>query len=168
MMRRLLFILLLISTSYTIKAQTFFMGTEYGFMLGGSQYFGDLNDNYGFKTVNPAAGFFTRIHVNPFIAVRLGANYTRVSYDDKLSGNEFNRKRNLNFQSDIIEAAIFTEFNFFRFATGELNSRFTPYLVGGFGMFYYNPTTKFNGRRYNLKDMGTETVGTAISTFAFP
>lgn len=156
-MRKLVFIwisLLLVSAG--TKAQTFYTGTEYGISLGGSQYFGDLNDRYGFQTINPAVGGFTRIHINPFIATRIGVDLTRVSYDDKLSSNVFNQKRNLNFTSNIIEGHILAEFNFFRFMTGEQNSRWTPYLVGGIGFFYYNPTTTLNGRRYDLIDLGTE------------
>lgn len=138
------------------NAQSFFEPVEYGASLGGSQYFGDLNEHYGFQTVTPAGGVFTRILLNPFIAVRFGANVTRVSYNDQFSKNTFNKTRNLNFTSNIAEVGIFTEFNFFRFTTGEDNARFTPYLVGGFTMFYYNPYTTYNGQRYNLKDVGTE------------
>ncbi len=156
-MRRLLLITIIILGIYTnTQAQTFYRSTEYGFSAGGSHYFGDLNDNYGLKRIHPAGGIFTRIHVNPFIAVRIGANYTKVGYDDKLSSNEFQRTRNLNFKSDIIEGAIFTEFNFFRFYTGEKKSRFTPYLVGGIGFFYYNPYTELFGQRYYLRKLGTE------------
>lgn len=156
-MRRLLFIFIItLFTAVGARAQSFYQSTEYGFSLGGSQYFGDLNDNYGFQTIYPAGGVFTRIHMNPFIAVRIEANYTKVSYDDKLSSNIFNKTRNLNFKSDIIEAALLTEFNFFRFYTGEDKSRFTPYLVGGVGIFYYNPYTQYEGRRYYLRKLGTE------------
>lgn len=147
---------MLFALANNVKAQTFYTGTEYGVTLGGSQYFGDLNDRYGFQTVNPALGAFTRIHMNPFISARIGANFTRLSYDDKLSNNVFNNTRNLNFTSNIIEAYIVSEFNFFRFITGNAKDRWTPYLVGGVGFFYYNPTTTLNGRRYNLIEMGTE------------
>lgn len=156
-MRKLLFILALFITSVvSTTAQTFYTTTEYGFSLGGSQYFGDLNDRYGFKTPNAAVGVFTRIHMNPYIAVKIGAAVTRLSYNDKLSSTAFNKKRNLNFTSNIAEAAIFTEFNFFRFMTGDDKSRWTPYLVGGAGIFYYDPTTTLGGRTYHLRDLGTE------------
>lgn len=154
-MRRILFILsLLLSTG--VYSQTFYTGTEYGFSLGGSQYFGDLNDRLGFKTVNAAAGVFTRIHVNPYIASRIEISATRISYDDKLSNSSFNKTRNLNFTNNIIEGAVMAEFNFFSFMTGETNSRWTPYLVGGFGILYHNPQTTLGGRTYNLIDYGTE------------
>lgn len=156
-MRHLLIILILaLLTSTGIYGQTFYTGTEYGASVGGSQYFGDLNDRYGFQTVKPAVGIFTRIHVNPFIATRIEVSATQISYDDKLSSNVFNKKRNLNFSNNIIEGAIMSEFNFFRFMTGEQNSRWTPYLVGGIGFLYHNPTTKLNGRTFNLIELGTE------------
>lgn len=156
-MRRLLYILVLaLLPLASVQAQMFYTGTEYGVTVGGTQYFGDLNDNYGFQTITPAVGAFTRIHMNPFISVRLGANITRVSYKDKFSNHTFNKTRNLDFTSNIVEAAVFTEFNFFRFMTGEADSRWTPYLVGGVGVFYYSPYTHLDGRKYNLRDLGTE------------
>jgi len=156
-MRKLLVIISILACCSSLSyGQTFYTGTEYGIAIGGSQYFGDLNDNYGFKYVRPAFGAFARYHLNPFISVRFSANYTKVGYDDRFSNNTFNRARNLSFRSDIVEGAIQTEFNFFRFATGELNSRWTPYLTGGVGFFYYNPYTTMDGAKYYLRPLGTE------------
>lgn len=156
-MRKSGFIILLLSIlALHAGAQTFYTTTEYGFSAGASQYFGDLNDNYGFKFTRPAGGFFIRKLINPFIAIRGSVNYTHVGYADKYSDNAFNKTRNLSFQSDIVEIVAQSEFNFFRFSTGELNSRFTPYLTGGLGAFYYNPYTDYLGRRYNLRRLGTE------------
>lgn len=156
-MRKISFLLSgLLLLSMQAVAQNFYSGSEYGVSLGASQYFGDLNDEYGFRFIRPAAGLFGRVHLNPYIAVRGSVNYTRVGYDDKFSSNVYNQKRNLNFQSDIYEAAIQAEFNFFRFSTGEIGNRWTPYLTGGIGAFYYNPFTEYAGRRYNLRPLGTE------------
>jgi len=138
------------------SAQYFYSGQEYGFALGGSQYFGDLNTNYGFKYVRPAGGAFIRFHLNPFIGIRTSLNYARVGYDDKYSNDPFEKRRNLNFKSDILELSVQGEFNFVRFATGDFNSRFTPYLTLGVGAFYYNPYTHFQGKRYYLRPLGTE------------
>jgi len=137
-------------------AQNYFSGSEYGVTIGGSQYFGDLNDEYGFRFIRPAAGAFARLHLNPYIALKGGLNYTRVGYFDKYSSNPYNQKRNLSFQSDIFEAVLQAEFNFFRFTTGEIGNRWTPYLTGGIGAFYYNPFAEFDGRRYYLRPLGTE------------
>ncbi len=136
--------------------QNFYSTSEYGVSLGASQYFGDLNDNYGINTITPAIGGFVRYHLNPYISLKGVANLTRVGYDDKFSGNDYNKRRNLNFKSNILEACVQAEFNFFRFFTGEHGNRWTPYLTGGVGVFYYNPYTELNGRNYDLRPLGTE------------
>lgn len=148
--------LLALLFTFNSHAQTFYTTTEYGISAGGAQYFGDLNDDYGFKFVRPAGGFFIRKLLNPYIAIRGGAYYTHVGYSDKFSSNVFHKARNLSFESDIVEVSAQAEFNFFRFSTGELSSRFTPYLTGGVGAFYYNPYTMYLGRRYALRPLGTE------------
>ncbi len=154
-MRKIILFTLLMGT-LTAQAQTFFSGTEYGISLGGTEYFGDLNTNYGFKEIKPAVLAYTRIHLNPYISLRGSVGYTSVGYDDKYSSNPFQKERNLNFKSDIVEGLAQAEFNFFRFATGEEDSRFTPYLTGGIGAFYYNPYTTLNGTKYYLRPLGTE------------
>lgn len=157
MPRRLLYLLSLVTIlTGTASAQLFYSGTEYGITIGASQYFGDLNDNYGFKFVRPVGGAFIRHHFTPYISVRGSLSYTEIGYADKLSDNAFQKMRNLSFQSDIIEFAVQSEFNFRRFATGEEGRRITPYLTGGIGVFYYNPYTEWEGKRYYLRKLGTE------------
>jgi len=140
----------------TVHAQMYFTSTEIGIALGGSQYFGDLNDTYGFKTISPAGGLYFRKHMNHYISVKWVANYTKVGYDDKYNTEPFEHERNLNFQSVIVETALQAEFNFFKFVTGDKNHRFTPFLTGGIGAFYYNPYTYYNGTKYYLQPLGTE------------
>ncbi len=147
---------LLVTGTARVTAQQFFESTEYGFLLGASTYFGDLNPNYGMKYIRPAGGAFVRYHLNPYIAVRGALNYTKVGYDDKFSSNPYQQQRNLSFRSDILEANVMAEFNFFWFATGDPHHRFTPYLTGGVGAFYYEPYTTYNSHRYNLRPLGTE------------
>ncbi len=152
----IIFILFILAGTLPADAQRFYSGNEYGFTFGGSQYFGDLNDNYGFHTIHPAVGVFVRTPFNPYISLKGMINYTQVSYDDKYNTNPFEHLRNLNFTSNIYELATTAEFNFFRYSTGELGSRFTPYLTGGIGVFYYNPYTNLNGTKYYLRPLGTE------------
>jgi hypothetical protein len=153
-----LFIVLLTSVfrPQQADAQLFYSGTEYGIVLGGSHYFGDLNDQYGLKDPHFAAGIFLRQHLTPYISVRGSAIYTKVGYSDSYSKNDFYQMRNLSFTSDIVELAAQAEFNFTRFFTGEINHRFTPYLTGGLVAFYYNPYAYLNGQRYFLRKLGTE------------
>jgi hypothetical protein len=138
------------------RSQTYFTLTEMGISFGGSQYFGDLNENYGLRTVNPSYGIYARRHLSHYISVKLCGNYTHVGYDDKYNSSEFKKQRNLNFQSDIYELTFQAEFNFFRFTTGDPYTRFSPYLTLGAGAFYYDPYTNYNGTKTYLRPIGTE------------
>ncbi len=158
-MRKTSFILLFLMcflSNIGARAQSYYTMTEYGLAFGCSQYFGDLNNNYGFKTINMAYGVYLRYHLNQFISVKLVTNYTHIGYDDKYNSNPFEKERNLNFQTDIYEAVLQAEFNFFRFATGDPEHRYTPYLTGGIGGFLYDPYTIYNGTVYHLRPLGTE------------
>lgn len=145
--------LTMVTKSYS---QKFYERHEYGFMAGASQYFGDLNPEYGFKSIQPAAGAFYRYYFNPYVSLRAGLTYTHLSYNDSYSSNPYQKIRNLSFQNDIIEAMVLGEFNFFHFTTGDKYRRFTPYMVLGLGAIYSNPYVIHNDKRVNLKSLGTE------------
>ncbi len=135
---------------------TFYTANEYGLAIGATQYFGDLNENYGFKTVSPAYGAYVRRRMNSYIALKLSGFYTSVGYDDKFNSAPYKQLRNLNFKSNILEVSAQAEFNFFKFITGDRYYRFTPYLTGGVGLFYFDPYTTYRGHTYYLRPLGTE------------
>jgi hypothetical protein len=153
---QILLVVVLLTAVLQVRAQTYFTSTEVGLSTGGSQYFGDLNDRYGFKTIDLAYGMYARKHLNQYISLKLGGYYTRVGYSDKLNKDLYQRQRNLDFTTDIIEASFQAEFNFFRFVTGDPYHRFTPYLTMGLGGFLYDPYTTYNGNKYYLRPLGTE------------
>src|SRR6478609_9748733 len=127
--RRFLLLLFLLSLLgvQSADAQLFYSGTEYGVSIGGSHYFGDINDKYGLKEPNLALGVFVRQHLTPYISVRGALTYTKIGYHDSYNSNDFYRTRNLSFESQIVELGIQSEFNFKRFFTGEAGHRFAPY-----------------------------------------
>ncbi len=149
-------LLICLLSSAVADAQSYYTSTEYGLAIGMSQYFGDLNENYGFQTTSPSYGCYVRKHMNPYISVKAVFNYTSVGYDDKYNTDPYQQERNLSFKSTVIEVAAQAEFNFFRFVTGDEQHRFTPYLTGGIGGFYYNPYTFYKGVKYYLQPLGTE------------
>jgi len=153
---KLLVLLCTLPTTMQVRAQSYFTSTEIGISLGGSQYFGDLNDRYGFKTIDLAGGLYARKHLNQYISVKVGAYYTQLSYADKLNDDLFQQQRNLDFTSNVVEMSFQAEFNFFKFVTGDPYHRFTPYLTGGLGAFMFDPYTTYNGAKYMLRPMGTE------------
>ena len=149
-------ILLLTIAGSRASGQTYFTTTETGVAIGGSQYFGDLNENYSLRTPHLAGGIYVRKHFTQYIAAKLVANYTHVGFDDRFNSAPFQKARNLSFQSDIFEFALQAEFNFFRFTTGDPYHRFTPFLTCGVGAFYYDPWANYGGGKVNLRSLGTE------------
>ncbi|MES2703327.1 MAG: DUF6089 family protein [Bacteroidota bacterium] len=148
--------ILTVCTISRLAGQTYFTSTETGVLFGASQYFGDLNDNYGFKSVSPSVGIYARKHLSQYISVKLSGIFTHVGYSDKDNRSEYQRQRNLDFESNIYEVGVQAEFNFFRYVTGDPYYRFTPYLTGGIGAFYYDPYTNYQGTKYHLRPLGTE------------
>ena len=135
---------------------------EYGFSVGSSQYFGDLNPNPRFNTPNIAFGAFFRKQFGGYVALRVSANYAFLAYSDKYNtDNEFMYRRNLSFNTNIYEATIQGDFNFFKFVPGSWDHRFTPYLTFGIGAFNYNPYTYYQGQKVYLRPLGTEGQGSA-------
>lgn len=144
------------------QEQAFVHEGEFGFNLGASQYFGDLNPNPRFNTPNIAVGAFFRKQFGGYVALRVAANYTFLGYSDRFNtDNEFMYRRNLSFNTNIYELSVQGDFNFFKFVPGSAYNRFTPYITFGIGTFYYNPYTYYQGQKVYLRQLGTEGQGSA-------
>jgi hypothetical protein len=154
-MKKLLFILFLFSflSSY---GQVYYRKSEYGFGLGGSNYFGDLNQNYGFQNARYSGGLFLKYNFSDYIALKFAGNYAFIGYSDKYSNNIYQKTRNLDFKSNIYESVLQAEFNFFQYDVMDFEHRFTPYVTLGIGMFWYNPYTIYDDKKYYLRPLGTE------------
>src|SRR5688500_8874807 len=137
-MKRYLLILLL-TVSYCADAQVFYRRSEFGACVGGANYFGDLNTNYGFQYFRYSGGVFYKYNFTHDRAVRLCGNYPHVGYRDKYSGNYYQQQRNLDFKSNLFEFGVMADFNFFQYTIGDYDHRFTPYVTLGASMFYYDP-----------------------------
>ncbi len=129
---------------------------EFGFSLGAAHYFGDLNNRAGLNRPKPAVGLFFRKQFGNYIGMRVSAHYAQVGYADKYSKNEFQKLRNLSFNSNIWEFAIQGDFNFFRFVPNDPDYLFTPYVTLGIGAFSYDPYAFLAGTKEYLRPLGTE------------
>jgi hypothetical protein len=169
--------LLLILTATTGKAQyeSIVHQGEFGFSAGASHYFGDLNTNARINRPKLALGAFFRKQFGNYIALRVGAHFAQVGYSDIYNkDNDYQRRRNLSFNSNIWELALQGDFNFYKFVPGDPNYRFTPYITLGAGIFSYDPYAYLNGQKVFLRPLGTEGQGSSVyperkpySTMAF-
>jgi hypothetical protein len=130
---------------------------EFGVGVGAAHYFGDLNTRAKLNRPKLAAGVFFRKNFGNYIALRVGGTFAQLGYSDVYNThNEFMRRRNLSFNTNIWELGLQGDFNFFRFLPGEPYLRFTPYITFGVSAFNYDPYAYLNGEKYNLRQLGTE------------
>lgn len=135
---------------------------EIGVTVGAAHYFGDLNTNASINRPKPAVGVFFRKQFSQYVALRLGLHYAQLGYSDVYSNNDFQKRRNLSFNSNIWEATLQGDFNFMRFVPGDPYLRFTPYVTLGIGAFNYDPYAYLGGSKYFLRNIGTEGQGSSL------
>ena len=129
---------------------------EFGITVGVAHYFGDLNTRVGLNRPKPALGLFFRKQFGNYVGLRLSAHYAQLGYSDIYSKNEYQKTRNLSFNSNIWEVALQGDFNFFKFVPTDPYYAFTPYITLGVGVFTYDPYAYTNGEKEFLRPLGTE------------
>jgi hypothetical protein len=134
---------------------------EFGVAIGAAHYFGDLNTRASLNRPKFSAGVFFRKQFGNYIGLKIGANYGRLGYSDVYSKNEFQRRRNLSFNTNIWEFAVSGDFNFFKFYPGISGYSYTPYVSLGVGVFSYDPYAYLGSTKYFLRPLGTEGQGSA-------
>ena len=147
-------------------------------MGGVSYYMGDLNPETPFKKVLPAGGAFYRYNFNERLSARGTFTVGYLMGDDSDSKVQSQLDRNLQFESWLFEFSITGEFNFFKYAPGDMTHFITPFLFGGVSIFNFNPRAEASdGNMYELQPLGTEGQGTvaypdrkkyALTTAAIP
>lgn len=129
---------------------------EFGFTAGVAHYFGDLNTRANINRPKPAVGIFFKKQFNNYFGVRLSGHYAQLGYSDIYSKTDFQKRRNLSFNTEIVEVALQGEFNFFKFVPGDPYYIFTPFVSLGIGAFSYNPYAYYDNKKYYLRPLGTE------------
>ena len=137
---RYLFFSLLVFFSLSLFAQE---GAEFGGFVGISHYFGDLNTDFKVNEPNLAFGLVGRYNFNERVSLKMAGSVGKVEANDINSNNTFERRRNLNFSSSVLDASAQIEFNFLPYIHGSRDQFFTPYLFAGFAITQFNPKTTF-------------------------
>lgn len=153
MKKAALLAIIILGALSTTQAQK---GWEAGGWLGASYYLGDLNTNYDLSMPGLAGGVLARYNFNERLCMKISANYGKVMADDANSSNPFERARNLNFESILIDGTAQLEFNFLPYTHGSKDEFFTPYVFAGFNVFHFNPKTSYQGEMVELRPLGTE------------
>ena len=154
-------LILFISITGKINAQSrqnleYVQKGEFGITVGVAHYFGDLNTRVDISHPKPALGLFFRKAFGNYVGLRLSAHYAQLGYSDIYSKNEYQKTRNLSFNTNIWEVALQGDFNFFKFIPTDPDYGFTPYITLGIGAFTYDPYAYTNGQKEFLRPLGTE------------
>ena len=142
-------------------------GYELGGWIGISNYYGEMNSGFNFKEAGLALGLNFRLLFNERIALKSSVSYGSIRGDDADSYNSFEKKRNLSFTSPIIDWTNQLEFNFLPYIHGSHYEFFTPYVLAGLNIFYYDPQAELNGKTYSLRELGTEGQALGEEYFEF-
>ena len=155
MKKYILALLVLLSQFLKVAAQDEQLG-EFGFTVGAAHYFGDLNTRGKINRPKPAVGIFYKKQFNNYLGIRASAHYAQLGYSDIYSDDDFQKRRNLSFNTDIFELAVQGDFNFFKFIPGDRYYSFTPFVALGVGAFSFNPYCYLDGKQVYLRPLGTE------------
>lgn len=153
-----LFIINLLSLFTGLSASAQY--SEVGVFGGGSHFTGDVGNYNVFVPQGYAFGGFYRYVLNDRWSFRAQINYGTIANADSLSSIPYRQNRNLHFKSTIIEGSLLAEFNFLRYKPGSRYDH-TTYLLGGFGIFSFNPKATYQGETYELQSLNTEGQGLA-------
>lgn len=133
----------------------------------GKKFVKDLN--YG--NTQLAGSIFANVMYKSAIGVRLEGTFGQIKAFDSILKNvkstTYGRyERNLHFRSSISEASLTVEIHpLFLFINWESREgdppRYSPYLVGGIGVFNFNPQAKIGNNWIDLQPLSTEGQGFA-------
>jgi len=128
-----------------------------GVFGGISTYIGDLSASKypNNNTSTGVIGISAFKAITNHLLVRGELNYTVVAGDDKYNKDSAKIKRNLNFESSILEFNIIGEL----YLLNRSAKKFSPYIIGGVGIFHFNPFTQIDGNNVYLKPLSTEGEG---------
>ena len=182
----LIFLILVVSVTQ-LKAQYYFYNGDYYeadiiYELGGS--FGAINamtdiggrkgvGKTGMKDFNPqntniSSGLFFGLMFKNAIGVRLEATFGKITgYDSILKSvapsTAGRYERNLSFETPIAEFVGMIELHPFEMFVNYSVDRYppvvSPYVVGGIGVYRFNPRAKLAGQWIDLQPLSTEGQG---------
>ncbi len=109
---------------------------EFGLMGGGAYYLGDLNPGTHFKGTQVAYGVLIRYNIDTRWSVKLSGTRSKVTGDAATSS--FLPDRALSFESPVTDISAVAEFNFLSYFTGSKRNPISPYIYGGFSVFFLN------------------------------
>ncbi len=135
--------ILIFSFSLLISHLTFAQYKEIGGGLGASIYKGDIAYEIHPANYRPAMNIFFRYNYNPAISMKYNFYLCWLSGKDKIYDYALNKARDYSFDNVVFETSAMFEYNFLDFRKTKPPVKFSPYLTGGLGLFYFWQSYEF-------------------------
>ncbi len=137
--------------------------SEMGIGLGFSTYWGDLNrpslmNNLVYNSGLTLQGSYRYMKGYRF-GFKIAGSYGRIRGADFRSDVDWQRLRNLDFKSHLLELAVTGEFYPFGFNMKPGARFWAPYITAGVAVFNFDPKTVYRGNEIRLQPLGTEGQG---------
>ena len=137
---------------------------DYGFFIGNSMYFGDVNTStfsIDPRNMRPNGGLRFGYQISEKLHIGLQNNYMIISGSDQPRNNKNPNargttfERNISFRTTIIDACIMLEYNLLKYKSIK---GYVPSLFIGSNAYYFKPMAQVNdkGTWYDLRSIGTE------------
>lgn len=125
-----LFLIALIS-NYSLSQNKLERNLDFGIFGGFSYYQGDINHSRLFYIPKPSIGGFLRYAFHTRWATRIGIYSGILKGDDNNFNNLYQKTRNANFSTPIVELTGQIELNFLPYRIGDKKKNWTPYIFTG-------------------------------------
>ncbi|MFP9115887.1 DUF6089 family protein [Flavobacterium sp. RHBU_3] len=137
-MKRLLYIILVATTTFSAEAQI----NELGIYAGGANYIGDVGPTDYIAPNDLALGVIYKWNRSPRHSWRASFTYGKIGSDDADSNVDGRKARGYSFKNSVKELSLGLEFNFFDFNLHEEHFKWTPYIYTGLSYTWYGELYK--------------------------
>jgi hypothetical protein len=143
--------------SLFISVNSFSQQWHVGLFGGLAAYNGDLTEKvFPKKVTNGSIGFTVNYELKDQVMLRGGITYAIVGGADRFSEDPELVKRNLAFETKVLEFSVLGEYYFFNL----YDRRYSPYIMAGLAVYHFNPYA-YNAAKDQifLKPLSTEGQG---------
>ncbi|MEO9570820.1 MAG: DUF6089 family protein [Polaribacter sp.] len=117
---------------------------EAGVSFGGTNYVGDIGNNYYIYPNKPAGALLYKYNWNPRVALRATYSYLPISGNDLDADTAYRKDRGINFSNTINELALGLEYNFYEYDLSSDDKTWTPYIILELVGFNYTNEESYN------------------------
>ncbi len=156
----LFFLSIFLFLASQVQAQRFEIGGNWG----AASYTGELNSDKIFKPSGVNIGVFGRLNYDPHWSLGVHVNYGNIQGDTYDLPNysiipknvSFSLPKNYSFSTRLYEVSAIGQFNFIDMYSPGKKVRWSPYLLGGFGVLLFTPFVDNSGKSAGYDEFSKE------------